>query len=428
MKGRKMINLAEKRKELAEKIAELRSLNKEVFSEGEKEKYDTFTGTIEQLKAYIDREERQQALEMANPIIEDPKNDPNVLEARGFKSFGEQLMAVAAAARAGVRPDSRLVEFRAATGLNEAIPSEGGFLVQKDFATELLQKAFATGILTSRVDKTPIGPNSNGLVINGIDENSRANGSRFGGIQIYWPGEAGLKVPSKPKFKQLEWKLKKAIGLCYATDELLQDATALEAIISEGFKNEFGFVLDDMIFRGTGVGQPLGFMNSSALVTVAKEANQAADTIVAENVIKMWARLWAPSRANAVWLINQEIETQLIGMSIVVGLSAIPIYMPAGGISGAPYSTLFGRPVIPIEQSAALGDLGDISVGDFSQYKMIDKGGIQTAQSIHVQFLYDETVFRFVYRVDGMPIWQTSLTPYKGAGTLSPFVTLAERA
>ena len=422
-----LVNLAEKRKELAEKIAELRSLNKEVFSEGEKEKYDTFTGTIEQLKAYIEREERQQALEMANPVMANPKTDPNQLETRGFKSFGEQLMAVIESSKTGARVDPRLIESRA-LGLNEGIPSEGGFLVQKDFATGLMQKAYQTGVLASRINKVPIGPNSNGLIINAIDESTRVEGSRHGAIQLYHLAEAGTKLPSKPKFRQIELKLKKLIGLYYATDELLQDATAMEAIVTQAFTTEFGFKIDDMIFRGTGVGQPLGYINSPAIVSVAKEANQTADTIVFENVMKMWARLWAPSRANAVWFINQEIEPQLFAMNIATGLGGIPVYMPAGGVSGSPYSTLFNRPVIAIEQASALGDLGDISVADLSQYIMIDKGGIQTASSIHVAFLTDEQVFRFVYRYDGMPWWNTPLTPYKGAGTLSPFVTLAERA
>ncbi|HUV84724.1 MAG TPA: phage major capsid protein [Methanosarcinales archaeon] len=423
-----LVNLAEKRKELAEKIVEARGLNKVEMTEDEIAKYDIFTGTIENLRAYIEREEKSQALEMANPVIEDPQNDPNIPEVRGFKTLGEQLMAVVDASKTGATPDARLIESRA-LGLNEGIPSEGGFLVQKDFATGLMQRAYETGVLASRINKVPIGPNSNGLIINAIDESSRVEGSRFGAMQLYHLAEAGTKLASKPKFRQIELKLKKLIGVYYATDELLQDTTALDAVITQAFTSEFGFKIDDMIFRGSGVGQPLGYINSPAVVSVAKEALQPNDTIVFENVMKMWARLYAPSRPNAVWFINQEIEPQLFAMTMPVGLGGVPVYMPAGGLSGAPYATLFNRPVIAIEQASALGDLGDISVADLSQYIMIDKGGIQTASSIHVAFMTDEQVFRFVYRYDGLPWWNTPLTPYKAAaaGTLSPFVTLAVR-
>jgi len=89
--------------------------------------------------------------------------------------------------------------------------------------------------------------------------------------------------------------------------------------------------------------------------------------------------------------------------------------------------TLFGRPVVPIEQCSALGSVGDIILADLSQYLLIDKGGINAASSIHVRFLYDESVFRFIYRVDGQPIWNKPLQPYKGSGTLSPYVALQAR-
>lgn len=104
------------------------------------------------------------------------------------------------------------------------------------------------------------------------------------------------------------------------------------------------------------------------------------------------------------------------------------MYVPAGGLSEKPYGTLFGRPVIPLEQCSAAGDVGDIILADISQYLLIDKGGIKAASSVHVRFLYDENVFRFIYRVDGQPIWNKPLTPFKGSATVSPFVTLAKRS
>ena len=51
-----------------------------------------------------------------------------------FNSFGEQLIAVMNSSKPGVSVDKRLLELRNASGANESVPSEGGFLVQKDFA------------------------------------------------------------------------------------------------------------------------------------------------------------------------------------------------------------------------------------------------------------------------------------------------------
>lgn len=343
-----------------------------------------------------------------------------------FASFGEQLAAVRNAGLPGGHADPRLFN-AAASGANETVPSDGGFLVQQDFSSALLQDVMETGILASRCRQQPISGNSNGIKINGVDETSRAS-SRFGGIVGYWGEEAGEKTASKPKFRKIDLSLKKLIGLCYATDELLDDAAALGAFIDQGFRSEFGFLIDEAIVNGNGVGQPLGILNSGTLVSVAKETNQKAKTIMAENVMNMYSRMFAGSRSNAVWLINQDIEPQLFGMSLAVGTGGVPVYMPAGGLSGLPYATLFGRPVLAIEHAQTLGTQGDILFADLAGYILAQKNGVKADTSIHVRFVYDETAFRFVLRIDGQPVRATPLTPAKGSNTLSHFVALDTRA
>lgn len=393
------------------------------LSEDEQKDIDKYEEEIRAWDESIGRAEKLLAIEPEDRSTEKPEVKPTPAKdnEKRFASFGEQLMAAYRAAMPGGKVDERL-STRAASGLNETTPSDGGFLVQQDFVTELLKKTYETGILASKVKKIPISTNANGMKINAIDEDSRANGSRWGGVQTYWEGEADEITASKPKFRQMELSLKKLTGLCYATDELLQDAAALEAVIRQAFAEEFGFKIDDAILSGSGEGEPLGILNSGAIVTVAKEASQT-DTITVENLIKMWNRLWSRSRANAVWYINQELEPYLYTLKI----GDKPVYIPAGGLSEKPYGTLFGRPVVPIEQCSAAGEVGDIILADIGQYLLIDKGGVKSASSIHVRFLYDENVFRFIYRVDGKPIWTKPLTPYKGSATVSPFVTLAKR-
>lgn len=341
-----------------------------------------------------------------------------------FGSFGEQMMAVVTASRPGGHADPRL--FNAASGLNETTPSDGGFLVQQDFSNALLQDTFQTGILASRCQSIEISNSANSMKLNGVDETSRAS-SRFGGIVSYWGDEASEKTASKPKFRQIELNLKKLFGLCYATDELLADAAALESFLRMAFPSEFGFKIDDALINGTGAGQPLGILNAGCLVTVAKEAGQGAATIQAENIIKMYSRVFAGSMGRAVWLVNQDTLPQLFTMSLAVGTGGAPIFMPAGGLSQAPYNTILGLPVIPIEQCATLGTVGDIILADFNGYQLARKGGIQSDMSVHVRFIFDESVFRFVLRIDGQPIRATALTPYKGSNTISHFVALATR-
>jgi hypothetical protein len=88
-----------------------------------------------------------------------------------------------------------------------------------------------------------------------------------------------------------------------------------------------------------------------------------------------------------------------------------------------------GVPIRPIEQASAIGDVGDILLANFSEYVYIEKDGegLQFDESMHVRFIYDEMAFRWIYRINGQPIGQAPVTPYKGANTTSAFVTLAAR-
>lgn len=417
LKAIKIIEQAEKEeRELTE------DENKEISKlEGELKGWDEQIVRVEIFqKPKEDKDNKDAGDNKAEENAEALKDDPKE-EARRFKNLGEQMMAVYRASTPAGRIDSRLTT-RSASGLNETNPSDGGFLVQKDFVNDLLKRTYETGILASKVKKIPLTTNANGIKINAIDESFRTNGSRWGGIQTYWENEADELSGSKPKFRTMDLSLKKLTGLCYVTDELLQDAAALENVIREGFAEEFGFKMDDVILTGTGAGQPLGILNSNSLVKVEKEQGQT-EKITVENLVKMWSRLWSRSRANSIWYINPEIEPLLYTLKV----GDRPVYIPAGGLSETPYATLFGRPVQPLEQCSAIGEVGDIILADFSQYLLIDKGGINAQSSIHVRFLYDENVFRFIYRVDGQPVWNKALQPYKGSATVSPFVALAKR-
>lgn len=430
-----MLNLNEMRREITALIEQARAMVDKAAAEKrdltgeEKQEYDRRWEDIQSRRADLKREEDLQDLEATirrAPQAHEPDlGDHNPPDGqKRFASFGEQLRAVVDASRGVVDPR---LEMRAPTGMGESIAADGGFLVQNDFQTELLKIQHDSAILAGKCRSIPISSASNGVKINGIDETSRAHGSRWGGVRGYWAAEAATVNATAPKFRRIELSLKKLFALVYSTDELLADAAALESVVSQAAGEELAFLLDDAIIEGTGAGQPLGVLGSPALVTVTAEVGQPVDTIVYENIVKMWAQMYAPSRKNATWYINQAAEPQLYTMGLTLGVAAAPVYLPPGGASSAPYGTLFGRPVVAIEQASALGDVGDIMLLDLSQYVLAEKGGIDQAYSIHVRFLNDEGIFRFIQRVDGQPAWGSTLTPFKGANALSPYVTLAAR-
>jgi HK97 family phage major capsid protein len=343
---------------------------------------------------------------------------------RLFTSLGDQLQSIANH-YSGRGTDPRLLA--AATGGSATVGGDGGFLIQKEYSTDLLKDGFDEGILARQCSSQEIGANADSLEVAYIEETSRATGSRWGGVQVYRVAEADTVTASKPKLGKWELRLEDMMGLAYMTERLLQDAGAMQGVFEEAFTTEFGFKLDDEIFRGNGVGQCLGVLNAPATVSQAKESGQLADTVVAENIVNMWSRVHPRSRARGSWYYNAELDPQLLTMQIGTGTSAQLVWMRPTGISEAPYGSIYGRPAIPLEYASAKGDVGDICFLDLTQYKLITKGGINQEESIHVRFVNNERAFRWVARVNGMPKLKSALTPYKGAATLSPFVTLAAR-
>ncbi len=347
-----------------------------------------------------------------------------------FDSFGEQLLSISKAdPRNPAYAMDRRLSYRA-TGMNEAAPTDGGFLLQTDYSSELMRRVYAGSPIVSRVRRIGLSGNSTGIKINAISESSRVS-SIWGGIVMYWLGEGSTKTKSRPEFRQMDLELKKIAGLYYATDELLQDAQALATVANEGFAEALDVELERVILRGTGAGQPLGILNSPSLISVAQETYQGAGSLVYENLIKMYAQLWSRSLPNAAWFISQSCIPELMMMttstSPTSGYAGTPVWLPNNGIANAPYGTILGLPVYPIENCSAVGTVGDILLLDLSQYLLVDKGGVQTASSIHVNFIYDETCFRIVYRCDGQPAWNTTLTPKDNSSAVSPFVALATR-
>lgn len=348
----------------------------------------------------------------------------------GFKSFGEFSMAVKMAARGG-SPDPRLIVNAPSTYGSEGIGTDGGFAVPPDFRKDIMTKVAADDSLLGMTDKMT--SDSNTLVIP-VDETTPWQTS--GGVQAYWEGEGGQFTQSKPSLQNLSIRLNKLTALVPVTEELLDDASAMDTYLKRKAPEKIDFKVTDAILNGNGVGMPLGILNSPCLVSIAKETSQVADTIVAENLIKMWARCYGKSRGKAVWLYNQDIETQIMQAAIKIknvagteNVGGFPVFIPAGGLSSTPYATLFGRPMIPSEACQTLGDKGDLILADMSQYlTAVKTQGLRQEVSIHLWFDYDVVAYKFVLRVAGQPWFSAPITPKNSSNTLSPFVSLDARA
>jgi HK97 family phage major capsid protein len=348
------------------------------------------------------------------------QSDPN----KGFKSAREFFSLVMDASVSGHVSDDRL-RFLATAGSDEAgaySDPYGGFLVPAGFYANLLSRAAETD---PTIGRTTVIPMATPKVSIPARTDTTHTSSVSGGLVVYRRAETQTVSSSRMTVEQVELNAVPLMGLSYATEELLSDsAISFAALIEAGFRDEFASKILNEKINGTGAGQYEGVINSPCTLSVTAETGQDADSLVYENIIKMRSRCWGYQ--NAIWLYNHDCLPQLMQLVMTIGTSGVPMWQNSARESEP--DMLLGRPAFPTEYCPTVGDAGDIILGNWSQYLEGTYQPLESAESLHVRFEYNERTFRFLMRNDGRCWWRTYLTPKKSSATLSPFVVLAARA
>jgi HK97 family phage major capsid protein len=307
------------------------------------------------------------------------------------------------------------------------VPADGGFLIPETLRSTILQVALESAVVRPRAQVIPM--DSLRVPIPMIDVTSNVS-SVFGGVVCYWTEEGAALVESQASFGRVVLDAKKLTGYAAVPNELLADAPAFSAFFDSIFPRAIAWYEDIGFMNGTGVGEPLGFVNCPASVQTAKEVGQATGTIVWENVVKMFARMLPTALGNAVWICSIDTFPELATMALSVGTGGGPVWMGNYTNPGTatPPVTILGRPVYFTEKTPALTNTGDINFVDLSYYLIGDRQMMQSAASEQYLFQNDKTAFRVIERLDGRPWIQSAITPHNNsASTLSPFVQLQTR-
>ncbi|GAA2209326.1 hypothetical protein GCM10009850_047840 [Nonomuraea monospora] len=304
------------------------------------------------------------------------------------------------------------------------IPADGGFLIPETLRANLLQVALESAIVRPRATVIPM--DSLRVPLPVVDDTSHAS-SVYGGMIGYWTEEAGALSDTSASFGRVVLEARKLTGYSEVPNELFQDSVvSFAAFLNQVWPQAIAFFEDSAFFSGTGAGEPLGFLNAPGAVAVAKESGQAADTIVWENIVKMYARMLPSSLGKAVWVANIDTFPELATMALSVGTGGGPVWLN-NGVEGPPM-TILGRPVIFTEKAEILGDAGDLNFVDFSYYLVGDRQAMSLETSPHYKFKNDQTAVRIIERVDGRPWLNSAITPQNGSNTLSAYVKIAARA
>lgn len=317
--------------------------------------------------------------------------------------------------------DTRLI--RNSSGMNEGIGPEGGFLVPPQFATVIADTSLETEVVRPRADVFPA--TSNTVILAKYDTGGDHSTGDIAGLSLVWTQEEEALVPQKARITPQSITIPKCTLYIPLSNELLDDAVNIDRQLTELMSSALSFGLDREFLMGSGVGRPLGLLNSPSLITVAKDASQTTSTVIGANLLAMMGRLHPACEKNAIWLCSPSVRQQLYSTSQEQGVNMPGVNRTVTSIGTDLF--IMGRPVVVTEKLLPLGTLGDVILVDLSQYRIVMRSDLRLEVSAHERFSTDQTSFRLKARISGMGKWETPITPRGGGPTLSWCVTLAAR-
>lgn len=334
-----------------------------------------------------------------------------------FRNSAEFLGSVLQGARAG--------NFQNATG-TEGIGVDGGFAVPSILYRELMSELMETSELWRLCRLYPVDSNNATIAMPDVLNQLQ----KLAGLQVDWKAENAAATGQAMKWRTVELKLHKLLAMAEASGELLEDAPGYASMVTSALGADAAMRLDHALIAGSGVATPTGYLTASSVIEVAPESGQTADTVIAENFVKLWSRLHPACKRRAVWLLSPDVMAQLPFLKFPNSTDQpVPLYMPPGGLSASPYGTILGRPVIESTLTPVPGDRGDISLVDFSQVALIMRNSARIDFSNQLNFDRDAVNWRLRWRVDAVPMWgNQKFTPRNGGLELSWAAVLGARS
>ena len=331
---------------------------------------------------------------------------------REFDSIGQFLHAVRFNPN-DQRLDYQQIERRGENSMGDG-PS-GGFAVPQQFRAELLSVEQSPAVVRPRALVIPAGsPPDAAISMPALDQSSSQN--MYGGVEVSWIAEGGTKAATDAKLREVKLEPKEVAATIVVTDKLLRNWQAAGPMLQGLLRKAMSAAEDNAFISGSGVGKPLGFLASGALLTYNRAG---AGTVALADILGMEAKMLGT--ANPVWLMTPKVRAKIRALnSSSTGGSLI--WGDGSVVSGTP-QTLLGRPALMVDRLPQLGVKGDLCLVDLGYYVIKDGSGPFIAASEHVYFGTNKTVIKAFWNVDGAP-WLNSAIVKENGDTESPFVAL----
>lgn len=369
-------------------------------------------------------------------------SDPQDPEAGtwGFKNVGEFAQAVFHANHPVAnlkRTDERLgllmkahENFRQkatpTTYASELVGSDGGYLVPPEYREEIWTAVHDDYSILNMIDLTPT--NSNNVNLN-VDQNTPWDNTS--GVQVYWRQQASTMTQSKPIFQNRTVQLNELYAFVPATDELLADAPRLNNYLGQKAPEKMGYAVDDAIFRGTGQGQPLGFLPGTGPSTIVVTANATTNGYSLTDLANMYPHLLQGPNMQSpegIWLMTPR-EYALLPTLGTGSNAGFPLALTNQNIEGRIILSALGMPIYSTQHLPGANQQGSIALVNLKGYMGFNKAdGFDFQSSIHLFFDSGAVALRWRFRFGGEPKLRSTIASANDTGnTMSHFVVLGSR-
>ncbi len=304
-----------------------------------------------------------------------------------------------------------IVEKQAMSELSGGV---GGYLVPYEYAYGIMRDVaedddifWPRAFVQPMGSKTMLMPLPDPTTSLGIQQKTNL----IGGMQMFWRSTEGAGMAeSEPTFNQVELTAEDLAGYQVASNQLAMDYAGLDAFLRQICARSVAWYTSQAFFRGAGSGQPMGIVNAPGTVTVSPRNTTAAVKQV--DLSSMYGRLLPQSHKKAIWAMS---PTAMISLGNA-GLSAGTLAMLPG--EDGSRGLLYGLPFYVTEKLPAVGTTGDILLFDPSLYIIGHRGlYIDYSDQAPVQFGQNQSVWRTVWRGDGVPMLDAAMTTANQSST-----------
>lgn len=301
--------------------------------------------------------------------------------------------------------------------------TSGSYLVPIEFPSMVIEAAIKQSPVLQNVWRMPM----NASLIS-LPKLTQADGSYFGGVTFQEVGGVtysggviantgeGVKIdPKKAQIERLMLLAKKVVAGVVLTDEIIQDSVINIINYMTGLLvRAWQYRLEYYVIQGNGTTQPLGIIKDADIIASAIP-RLTAGQLNYKDLIKVDGELDEIFAGSEFWLMRRKTLADL--RSKVDDVKQPIVRETWGERMGTPTltPTILNHPYHVTKNCPALGDTGDVVLGNMGMYILGIRSDMRIDISDAPRFEYDETNVRFVARLDGKPGTAFAFKMLKGA-------------